>query len=465
MVFNSEVSCNGDRVDVAAATASMQCSSGMLGDKQLVSKVILEGLEIEEPPVDEMAVAEKKAGIARLMSTYVQHLQQSSAYHLGYPLNLDYDFSSLAPFLNFSLNNAGDPFAKVNSSVNSRQFEVAVLHWFANLWELQRDQFWGYITSGGTEGNLYGLLVGRELFPNGILYASYDSHYSVFKAAKMYRVKCIRIATTVSGEMNYADLKSRLLQNTDSPAIIIANIGTTFKGAVDDIDSIISTLEKCGFQNRYYIHCDGALSGMMMPFMKQAPKVSFQKPIGSISVSGHKFLGCPMPCGVVITRSEHAGVLSTDIEYIASRDSTITGSRNGHAPIFLWYTLSKNGYKGLVKQVEMCLGNARYLEVLLKQVGISAACNALSNTVVFERPKDEKFVCRWQLACEGNLAHVVVMPNVTLPKLAVFVEELAQRRRDWYQDKGLSAPCLALDVGKENCCCNLHAKKLRVPKM
>ncbi|KAF0929698.1 hypothetical protein E2562_023046 [Oryza meyeriana var. granulata] len=110
LLNSEEVSCN-DQVDVVA-TASLQCS-GMLGDKQLVSEVILEGLEIEEPPVDETEAAEKKAGIARLMAGYVQRLQHRSAYHLGYPLNLDYDFGPLAPFLNFSLNNAGDPFAKV----------------------------------------------------------------------------------------------------------------------------------------------------------------------------------------------------------------------------------------------------------------------------------------------------------------------------------------------------------------
>ncbi|KAL5223856.1 hypothetical protein ABZP36_010495, partial [Zizania latifolia] len=417
----------------------------------------MEGLEIVEPPVDESRMVETEEHMARLMEGYLQHLRERSAYHLGYPLNLDYDFSPLAPFLNISLNNAGDPFAKVNSSVHSRQFEVAVLHWFADLWEVQRDQYWGYITTGGTEGNLYGLLAGRELFPSGIYYASYDSHYSVFKAAKMYRVKCIRIATTVSGEMNYADLKYRLLQNTNSPAIINANIGTTFKGAIDDIDQIISTLENCGFQNRYYIHCDGALSGMMMPFMKQAPKVSFKKPIGSISLSGHKFLGCPMPCGVVITRLEHAQILSTYVEYIAAKDSTITGSRNGHAPIFLWYTLSRKGYRGLSREVQICLENARYLEILLKQIGVSASCNALSTTVVFERPKDEEFVCRWQLACEGNLAHIVVMPNVTFEKLTTFAEELAGKRRCWYQEKGFGIPCLAVDIGHENCYCRAHA--------
>lgn len=64
----------------------------------------------------------------------------------------------------------------------------------------------------------------------------------------------------------------------------------------------------------------------------QAPKVTFKKPIGSVSVSGHKFVECPMPCSVQITRLEHINALSRDVEYLASRDATIMGSRNGHAP-------------------------------------------------------------------------------------------------------------------------------------
>ena len=78
--------------------------------------------------------------------------------------------------------------------------------------------------------------------------------------------------------------------------------------------------------------------------------MSFKKPIGSVSVSGHKFVGCPMPCGVQITRIEHINALSRDVEYLASRDATIMGSRNGHAPIFLWYTLNQKGYRGFRKR-------------------------------------------------------------------------------------------------------------------
>ena len=94
--------------------------------------------------------------------------------------------------------------------------------------------------------------------------------------------------------------------NLDRPAIINVNIGTTVKGAVDDLDRILRILKSLGFtRDRFHIHCDGALFAMMMPFIDYAPEISFEKPIDSIAVSGHKMLGCPMPCGIALTRKSH----------------------------------------------------------------------------------------------------------------------------------------------------------------
>ena len=65
----------------------------------------------------------------------------------------------------------------------------------------------------------------RELLPEGILYASKDSHYSIFKAARMYRMELQTINTLVNGEIDYEDLQSKLLVNKNKPAIININIG------------------------------------------------------------------------------------------------------------------------------------------------------------------------------------------------------------------------------------------------
>jgi histidine decarboxylase len=63
------------------------------------------------------------------------------------------------------------------------------------------------------------------VFPDGILYASRETHYSVFKAARMYRMECVKVGTLISGEIDCADFKVKLLANKDKPAIINVNIG------------------------------------------------------------------------------------------------------------------------------------------------------------------------------------------------------------------------------------------------
>jgi hypothetical protein len=188
--------------------------------------------------------------------------------------------------------------------------------------------------------------------------------------------------------------------------------------------------------------------------------------------------------------------VSSDVEYLNSRDATIMGSRNGHAPIYMWYTFTRKGYEGLRKDVEKCLRNAHLLKVggwvagcwggavrcapncsctarseappalleeplppaaslpspqphptptpvlfaplsallspllqsMLEKAGVKTMLNELSSTVVFERPREEAFVRKWQLACEGDIAHVVVMPNITIRKLETFVQELFESR-------------------------------------
>ncbi|KAL7523887.1 hypothetical protein ACHAWF_000725 [Thalassiosira exigua] len=71
---------------------------------------------------------------------------------------------------------------------------------------------------------------------------------------------------------------------------------------------------------------------------------------------------------------------------------------------------------------------AQYLRDKIAKTGLTCRLNDLSSTVVLERPLDDAFIKRWQLACEEDIAHVVVMPNVTKVKIDKFVEELVECR-------------------------------------
>lgn len=75
----------------------------------------------------------------------------------------------------------------------------------------------------------------------------------------------LQVETLDSGEIDYEDLERRLQKNSAKPAIINVNIGTTVRGAVDDLDRILAVLERTGYsEDRFFIHCDGALFGLMV---------------------------------------------------------------------------------------------------------------------------------------------------------------------------------------------------------
>lgn len=170
-----------------------------------------------------------------------------------------------------------------------------------------------------------------------------------------------------------------------------------------------------------------------------------------------------MPCGIQITRKSYINNLSRKVEYIASVDATISGSRNGLAPIFLWYSLSSKGQIGLQKDVKRCLDNAKYLKDRLQQAGVSVMLNELSIIVVLERPRDHEFVRRWQLSCVRDMAHVIVMPGITREILDSFINDLLQQRKKWYKDGNVTPPCVAEDIGAQNCACSYHKIDFIIP--
>jgi histidine decarboxylase len=351
-------------------------------------------------------------------------LKQQSNFHAGYPLNLAHDYSSLFQFLHLSIFNMGDPFVESTYGINSQTIEKKVLEFFAELYKIDSHKFWGYVTSGGTEGNLYGIFLGREVYPDGILYLSEDSHYSVRKAARLFKINHVIIPSQANGEIDYNRLEEMLNQNRHIPAIINLNIGTTMKGAIDDVDKVLDILEKNNIQE-HYIHCDAALSGMILPFLIGAPQINFTKPLGSVSVSAYKFIGSPIPCGVVLTQKEYVKKIEENIEYIGSKDTTILGARNGQTPIFLWYALNIKGYEGLKKEVESCIHNAKYLFERLKSIDYPCMLNSFSTTVAFKKPS-EKLIKKWQLATQGYWAHIVVMQNIDKEKIDIFLDEILE---------------------------------------
>lgn len=360
------------------------------------------------------------------LEAFKKEMDQKTSSMLGYPINTKNDYFPLYPFLHYPLINLGDPFTPSSWRVNSEDFEVEVIQFFAKLYKMPKNDFWGYLTSGGTEGNLYGIFVARELYPNGVLYFSKDTHYSISKIARLLRIKCVLVESQPHGEIDYVDLEAKILENKSNPVILNLNLGTTMKGAIDNVDKAVAILHKNKITD-FHIHCDAALFGMILPFLKAAPQADFRQPIGSLAISGHKFIGTHMPVGIVLARKQLVKKIETPIEYIGTLDTTITGCRNGQTPLFLWYAIKTRGLSGFAKEARACVKNAEYLAARLNKINWPAYLNPFSNTVYFQKPSTATSE-KWQLAVSEKFAHILVMQQVTKKCIDAFVRDLQTSR-------------------------------------
>lgn len=349
-------------------------------------------------------------------------LKKRAKSHIGFPGSFDFDYQALQPFLGYLLNNVGDPYHDSTFALHTKQLEKEVIAFFADLFRAPVDDRWGYVTNGGTEGNMYALFLARELYPDGIVYYSAATHYSVQKSLHLLRMPSVVIRAEQHGEIDYGDLANVIGQHRDRPVIVFANIGTTMHEARDNVLTIRQVLESQAI-NQHFIHSDAALSGTLSALTEPHHPFDFADGADSVVTSGHKFIGSPMPCGIVVVRKSHKDRIGRLIPYIGSTDTTLSGSRNGHTPLFLWYAIQKHGIQGFRKRAQEGIKLADYALQRLKEIGWDSWRNSGTLTVMLA-PPPRQLIAKWQLATAGDWSHIICMPGVIKPTIDAFIDEL-----------------------------------------
>jgi histidine decarboxylase len=138
-------------------------------------------------------------------------------------------------------------------------------------------------------------------------------------------------------------------------------------------------------------------------------------------ISGHKFLGTLMPCGILIHRNSPGAV--GRVAYTGSRDSTLLGSRSGHTPLILWHILRRLGVEGLGARSEASRDLAAYTHHRLARIGWPAYRNPHAFTVVLATPPPA-VLARWVLAHDGQWSHIVCMPGIARTQIDAFLDDL-----------------------------------------
>lgn len=401
-------------------------------------------------------------------------------------------------FMGSALNNIGDAFAdpKLTDpdslsqladgyfSLNSKWIERAVLDYFAERWHAGAPRrvkedgdddstnweqtYWGYVLSmGSTEGNLMALrsardyLKGRVLLYesnaqdanswlryeesdnrqksefNPVLLYSTASHYSVRKLAQMLEIDSYAVRIDAHGRMDLDELLAvarYVLHQERRPLAVLFNYGTTWTGALDDVETavarLIPELKKAGMFERevrhathscirrgFWFHVDGALGAGYGTYVREhdgnrLPIFDFRNDIQSIVMSGHKWIGAQWPTGVFMTQNRY--MLTNDVpSYVGSLDSTLAGSRSGIAPIFLWDWIARRSDQEREREALTQLNLARYAqERIIEEWDSEAACAPGSIMVVFKKPSSEALIRKYALSASGDQVHLVCMRHV-----------------------------------------------------
>jgi histidine decarboxylase len=362
------------------------------------------------------------AGLAELRS----HLDQARPRIIGFPSATDLDLTALWPFFNELLNNVGDPYSGSAFPANTKPVEREVVDWFADLLRAPAEDRWGYVTTGGTEGTEFGLLQARTLHPNAIVYYAHPAgHYSIPKLAAKLRMPAIAVRSRPDGAMDRRDLRRQLCARRGQPAAVVATIGSTMTEAVDDVREIRRILDQIPVP-RAYIHADAALSGIPLALQPPGARAGFDLADGadSVSISGHKFLGSPMPSGIVVTRRSLKDRLTNPLDMLGTQDATIGGSRSGHAPLVLWYAIHLHGLAGLRRRTRTARDLAQYTVDALTDIGWPAWRHPHAMTAVLDAPP-AAILQTWAMPVVAGRSHIITLPRLAREHIDAFVSDLA----------------------------------------
>ena len=135
--------------------------------------------------------------------------------------------------------------------------------------------------------------------------------------------------------------------------IVVANMGTTMFGSVDNPDAYTNILEKHNLQ--FKLHVDAAYGGFIYPFLATDSKLDFDnKNVSSITIDAHKMLQAPYGTGIFLCRKNLIeNVLTKEAEYIEGMDLTLCGSRSGANAVAVWMILKTYGENDWFEKVKI----------------------------------------------------------------------------------------------------------------
>ena len=262
--------------------------------------------------------------------------------------------------------------------------ESSILKRMAELADFGTAQ--GTLTTGGSNGNLLGLLCARQAkFPlsnhkgfngeNMVAFVSEECHYSFGIASNVIGIgasNLIKVRCNEEGQMRPDSLEEeieRAIRNGQTPFAVLATSGTTVRGSFDPLRELATVAHK----HRLWMHVDAAWGGSALFSPTYRSLMDGIELADSFCWDAHKMMGIPLICSAFIVKD--AEILRTvcstgdDAHYLyhesaervdLGRYSLQCGRRND--ALKLWLTWREIGDAGWASMLDTFMGLADYLQ-------------------------------------------------------------------------------------------------------
>ncbi|MCL4199883.1 hypothetical protein KJZ67_00900 [Patescibacteria group bacterium] len=313
-----------------------------------------------EKPILQILIWAKMRGLTTEFHDRKITYNLGSLYTLPHPIASD----AYKKYISSNPGNLGSWSDKKGIS-STQKIESEIIHKLIDLFHGKHNSVAGYVTSGGTEGNIFSVWLGRSYLQKKYpvrricLLQTSLTHYSIRKAASICNIETYTIPLhpkkwNIDTDRIQATIK-RLYDKGYRGFIIPVTIGYTSTGTSDDVELITQELiriKKIYSDTDMYLWIDAALNGLVEPFINPSFHPFSYPLVHAIVLDFHKFGLVPFGAGIVLYKNTLRQYIEKPIDYLSETDTTLLGSRSGVPAISIWmmiHSLGKTGYTNLVR--------------------------------------------------------------------------------------------------------------------
>ncbi len=275
------------------------------------------------------------------------------------------------------------------------EIEKRVVKWTAEMISFTPEAG-GAMVSGGSEANLAGLTIARNVFfkkldikSKGLfgqkpftVYCSNETHSCVDKSIVLLGIgtnQIRKIKTNADHTINIKALEKEIEKDIKSgfmPFCIIGNAGTVNTGAIDDLMALSAVAKK----HEIWLHIDGAYGVLAASLPSLKAKYKGLELADSIALDFHKWLYQPFEIGCILVQNwgvlretyfKQADYLDTKFEEktaarLEFNEHYFQLSRNAKA-FKVWLSVKAYGFTKIQKMIQKDINLTHYLAKLIKK--------------------------------------------------------------------------------------------------